>query len=168
MNIHVPQTHEARAETWHLMGVNNNIITPKSGEPIIALIQDFLTTSFLITNKDNFYDRTQFTEILSWFADASELLDLPPPTIIKPFPLWTGKQVISSLLRPNKKTRLIINFKCKEKNYSKNEVMCLKDGWVLVRNGELLSGQLGKAALGGNKNGLIYSLLRDNNNPVAC
>lgn len=159
MNIHVPQTHEARAETWHLMGVNNNIITPKSGEPIIALIQDFLTTSFLITNKDNFYDRTQFTEILSWFADASELLDLPPPTIIKPFPLWTGKQVISSLLRPNKKTRLIINFKCKEKNYSKNEVMCLKDGWVLVRNGELLSGQLGKAALGGNKNEIITTQL---------
>ena len=46
--------------------------------------------------------------------------------------------------------------------------MCLKDGWVLVRNGELISGQLGKAALGGNKSGLIYALLRDNNNPIAC
>lgn len=71
MNIHVPQTYEARSETQHLMGVRENIITPKSGEPIVALIQDFLTTSFLITSKDNFFNREQFTQILSYFADAS-------------------------------------------------------------------------------------------------
>ena len=58
MNIHVPQTYEARSETLHLMGATENIITPKSGEPIIALIQDFLTTSFLITDKDRFYNRS--------------------------------------------------------------------------------------------------------------
>jgi DNA-directed RNA polymerase III subunit RPC1 len=57
MNIHVPQTLEARSETLHLMGVTQNIVTPKSGEPIIALIQDFLTTSFLITSRDVFFTR---------------------------------------------------------------------------------------------------------------
>jgi DNA-directed RNA polymerase III subunit RPC1 len=31
MNIHVPQTLEARSETLHLMGVTQNIVTPKSG-----------------------------------------------------------------------------------------------------------------------------------------
>ena len=46
--------------------------------------------------------------------------------------------------------------------------MCLKDGWVIFRNSELLSGQLGKNTLGGNKSGLIYALLRDNNNEAAC
>ena len=58
MNIHIPQNYEARSEVLHLMGVQNNIITPKSGEPIIALIQDFLTTSFLITSKDMFFTRS--------------------------------------------------------------------------------------------------------------
>lgn len=57
MNIHVPQTWESRAEAKYLMSVKQNMMTPKNGEPIIALTQDFLTTSFLITNKDMFYDR---------------------------------------------------------------------------------------------------------------
>lgn len=46
--------------------------------------------------------------------------------------------------------------------------MCLKDGWVIFSNSELISGQLGKNTLGGNKSGLIYTLLRDNNNESAC
>lgn len=96
------------------------------------------------------------------------MINLPPPTILKPTALWTGKQVISSLLRPNKKTRIIVNLKTKEKLYTKGEVMCLKDGWVIFKNSELLSGQLGKNTLGGNKSGLIYALLRDNNNESAC
>lgn len=132
------------------------------------MIQDFLTSAFLLTSKDNFFTRQQFTKILSYFTDASELIDLPPPTILLPQQLWTGKQVFSSLLRPNSKTRIIVNLKTKEKNYTKNEVMCLKDGWVIFRNSELLSGQLGKNTLGGNKSGLIYALLRDNNNEAAC
>ena len=94
------------------MGVQNNIITPKSGEPIIALIQDFLTTSFLITSKDMFFNRSEFCEIISWFADASELINIPPPTILKPVSLWTGKQIISSLLKPNRFARVIVNLKC--------------------------------------------------------
>lgn len=46
--------------------------------------------------------------------------------------------------------------------------MCIRDGWVLFHNSELLSGRLGKATLGGNKTGLIYALLRDNSNKLAC
>lgn len=46
--------------------------------------------------------------------------------------------------------------------------MCLKDGWVLFKNSELLLGQIGKTTLGGNKSGLIYNLLRDNTNESAC
>ena len=52
MNIHVPQTEEAKAEALHLMGVVENLVTPKNGEPIISLTQDFLTTAFLITQRD--------------------------------------------------------------------------------------------------------------------
>ncbi len=67
MNIHVPQTWESKAEALVLMKVQENLITPKNGEPIIALTQDFLTTSFLITNKDNFYNRQNFCLICSYF-----------------------------------------------------------------------------------------------------
>ena len=82
--------------------------------------------------------------------------------------LWTGKQVISAVLRPNRYARIVINFNTKEKIYSGGEYSCKKDGWVLFRNSELLLGQLGKTTLGGNKTGLIYHLLRDNTNQSAC
>lgn len=49
MNIHVPQTEEARAEARILMNVKSNICVPKAGEPLIAATQDFLTSSYLIT-----------------------------------------------------------------------------------------------------------------------
>lgn len=39
---------------------------------------------------------------------------------------------------------------------------------MLFRNSELLLGQIGKTTLGGNKTGLIYHLLRDNTNEIAC
>jgi DNA-directed RNA polymerase beta' subunit len=39
MNLHVPQTEEARAEALELMGVKSNICTPRNGEPLIAAIQ---------------------------------------------------------------------------------------------------------------------------------
>ncbi len=46
MNIHVPQTVEARAEALLLMGVSSNMMTPKTGEPIVAAIQDFITAMY--------------------------------------------------------------------------------------------------------------------------
>lgn len=39
MNVHVPQTEEARAEASELMGVMRNLCTPKSGEILIAATQ---------------------------------------------------------------------------------------------------------------------------------
>lgn len=51
MNIHVPQTLEAKAEAYSLMRVQENLVSPKNGEPIVSLTQDFLTSAFLITKK---------------------------------------------------------------------------------------------------------------------
>jgi DNA-directed RNA polymerase III subunit RPC1 len=46
MNLHVPQTEEARAEALVLMGVKNNLVTPKNGEPLVCATQDFLTSGY--------------------------------------------------------------------------------------------------------------------------
>lgn len=83
MNLHVPQTEEARAEAMVLMGVTQNLITPRNGEPLIAATQDFLTSSYLLTRKDCFYTRFDFARILSYFTDAKTKIDLPPPCILK-------------------------------------------------------------------------------------
>ncbi|KAJ6751547.1 hypothetical protein OIU85_002024 [Salix viminalis] len=83
MNLHVPQTEEARTEAFLLMGVQNNLCTPKNGEILVASTQDFLTSSFLITRKDTFYDRAAFSLMCSYMNDGMDLVDLPTPSVLK-------------------------------------------------------------------------------------
>ena len=86
------QTEEARAEASVLMGVTRNLITPCNGNPLVAATQDFLTASFLLSNKDRFYDRAAFTQIITWAIEGAHVT-IPPPAILKPIEFWTGKQV---------------------------------------------------------------------------
>ena len=162
MNMHLPQTEEARAEAAFLMGVKHNLTTPRNGEPLVAGSQDFLSASYLLTQKDRFFTREEFAHLVSYFSDAEEHVDIPLPTIVKPMELWTGKQLFSMMLRPNKDSKFIVNFETKDKNYSSNKHFCKNDGWVAFRNSELISGNIAKKNLGdGSKTGLLYILLRD-------
>ena len=89
MNLHVPQTEEARAEALALMGVQENLVTPRNGEPVIAAIQDFITACYLLSRKDQFFTREQFCQICTYMGDALGHIDLPPPVILKVgAPLW--------------------------------------------------------------------------------
>ncbi|WPK24139.1 hypothetical protein PUMCH_001399 [Australozyma saopauloensis] len=167
MNLHVPQTEEARAEAINLMGVKNNLCTPKSGEPIIAATQDFISGSYLISHKDSFFDRATFVQLLSMMSDAHMQFDIPPPTIFKPVMLWTGKQVFSMLIKPNKDSKVVINLDAKNKTFhapSKglpNE-MSPNDGFVVIRGSQVLSGLMDKSTLGdGKKHSVFYTILRD-------
>ena len=167
MNLHLPQTLEAKAEALNLMGVQMNLITPKSGEPLIAATQDFLTASFLLTQRDTFLTRDQFCQAVAHFTRGLEAIELPAPCLLKPMELWTGKQVFSTLLRPNRNCRVLVNLEMKEKNFSgsprtrKEDSFCESDGYVLFSNSELLCGNLGKKVLGGSKPGLFFVIIRD-------
>ena len=66
-----------------LLQVQNNLCTPKNGEILVASTQDFLTSSFLVTRKDTFYDRSSFTLLCSYLGDAMENIDLPTPALIR-------------------------------------------------------------------------------------
>ncbi len=46
--------------------------------------------------------------------------------------------------------------------------MCPRDGWVCIRNSELMCGNLCKASLGGSRSGLFYCLIRDHSQYVAA
>ena len=161
MNLHLPQTLEAKAEAHALMGVQMNLITPKSGEPLVAATQDFLTASFLLTQRDTFLTREQFCQAVAHCTRGIEAIDLPIPAIMKPIELWTGKQVFSTLLRPNRKCKVLVNLAMKEKNYSGPDAFCPMDGFVLFQNSELICGNLGKKILGGSKPGLFFVIIRD-------
>ncbi|KAK7467362.1 DNA-directed RNA polymerase III subunit C1 (rpo31) [Stygiomarasmius scandens] len=171
MNLHVPQTEEARTEALELMSVKHNLVTPRNGEPVIAAIQDFITASYLISRKDQFFDRRQFTQICSYFGDANLHIDIPPPTIWKPVRLWTGKQIFNVLMRPNKKSKIMVNVesKCnqweeaKPENYPKNmklaKDMSPNDGWLVIINSEIMCGVMDKAIVGSGKKKSIFGVI---------
>lgn len=169
MNLHLPQTEEARAEAAMLMDVRENLITPRSGEPLIGATQDFLTAAYLLTQRDTFLTRDEIAQAAATLGDACEHVDLPPPAVLKPVPLWTGKQVFSLLLRPNRTIKVHATFEMKARNNVKPNYECPVDGWVVFRDGQLMIGTLDKASLGGgSKVGLVYTLCRDNHPSVAA
>lgn len=79
MNLHVPQTEEARAEARELLGVTANLSTPKSGEILVAATQDFLTCSFLLSCKDTFFTRPDICRIASYFLGMLDSCDCEFP-----------------------------------------------------------------------------------------
>ena len=111
------QTEEAKAEASILMGVKRNLITPCNGNPLVAATQDFLTAAFLLSNKDRFYDRGSLAHIVTWAVEGADV-DIPKPAILKPMELWTGKQILSLLIKENKASNVIVNFETAGKTYS--------------------------------------------------
>lgn len=96
MNLHLPQTEEARAEALILMGNQSNLVTPKNGEMLIAATQDFITGGYLLTQKDEFLTKEQVMQLAACLIagpDSNITVDIPKPAILKPRRLWTGKQV---------------------------------------------------------------------------
>jgi len=167
----VPQTEEARTEALELMSVKHNLVTPRNGEPVIAAIQDFITASFLLSRKDVFFDRRQFTQICCYFADANIQVDIPPPAILKPARLWTGKQIFNVLMRPNKASRILVNVESKchkwEEASGKNYPWMAKpqpdlspnDGWLVIVNSEIMCGVMDKATVGSGKKKSIFGVI---------
>ncbi|XP_015787485.1 DNA-directed RNA polymerase III subunit RPC1 [Tetranychus urticae] len=172
MNLHLLQTEEAKAEAYILMGILSNIITPRNGEPLIAAIQDFITGGYLLTQKDSFFDRSKACQLISSILGEAQGIDkiiLPRPCILKPKALWSGKQIFSLILKPVEDGNPGLDLRTKSRNYSgKNEELCANDGFVNIRDSELLCGTMDKATLGsGSKTNVFYIMLRDLNAAAA-
>ena len=173
MNLHLPQTEEAKAEALMLMGTKNNMVTPRNGDPLIAAIQDFITAAYLLTQKEVFFTRPQASQIIAYIIandDRQLKIDLPQPALIKPCRLWTGKQLFSMILKPNISSPVKACLRAKGKQYSGiGEDLCTNDSFVVIYNSELLAGAMDKATLGnGSKNNIFYILLRDYGQKVAA
>ncbi|RLE85853.1 MAG: DNA-directed RNA polymerase subunit A' [Thermoprotei archaeon] len=157
MNLHVPQSEEARAEARALMLVEEQILSPRYGGPIIGAIHDYITGAYLLTRKDTILDK-KTTSLLIYKANRKE--EIPEPAIIKPGPYWTGKQVVSVFLPKN------LNYAGKAAVAPPGErcdaAECNNDGYVLVRQGELLIGVLDKNSLAAQKpETLLHEIVKE-------
>jgi DNA-directed RNA polymerase subunit A' len=141
MNLHVPQNEEARAEAMTLMIVQNHIITPRYGGPIIGARQDYITGGYLLTRKDTFVNKELLMYLL---AAANYDGEIEEPAIMHPRELWTGKQVISMLLPKdlNWVQPTAIKESCKD------PYNCYTDEYIIIVNGYMATGVLDKKSIG--------------------
>lgn len=163
MNVHLPQNEEARAEARTLMSVVQNLAVPKSGELLISATQDFLTASFIITCRDSFYTASEFCQIISGCMGPNDNIDMPVPAVLKPVTLYTGKQIFSTLFRPEKKSTVNANLELRLAGCDGRKVdpvLIPNDSYMIILNGYLVSGRLDKSALGGGKNTVFAHLLK--------
>ncbi|CAN1226390.1 DNA-directed RNA polymerase II subunit RPB1 [Linum perenne] len=143
MNMHVPQSFETRAEVLELMMVPKCIVSPQANRPVMGIVQDSLLGCRKITKRDTFIEKDVFMNILMWWEDFDG--KVPAPTILKPRPLWTGKQVFNLIIP-------------KQINLTDSERGAITPGDTMVRieKGELLSGTLCKKTLGASSGSLIH------------
>ncbi|MEM3547038.1 MAG: DNA-directed RNA polymerase subunit A' [Candidatus Bathyarchaeia archaeon] len=157
MNLHIPQSEEARSEARLLMQVQDQIISPRYGAPIIGSTRDFLTAAYLLTQRDTYVNREQLYTLLAAIDYDGEI---PPPAKKEPEPLWSGKQVFSLLL-PKDFNYFGKAAVCKHKHTSPDED-CPLEGVVVVRNGQLIKGVIDKNSIGAEKAETLYHrIVRD-------
>jgi DNA-directed RNA polymerase subunit A' len=64
MNLHIPQTEEARAEAEILMEVETQIMSPKHGLNVIGCIEDAVTGNYLLTDDNTILSKEDATSLL--------------------------------------------------------------------------------------------------------
>jgi DNA-directed RNA polymerase subunit A' len=157
MNLHIPQSEEARTEALLLMQVQDQILSPRFGGPIIGAIRDFITSAYLFTRKSSYLAKNEIDRLL---IAAKYEGPLPQPKIKEPLPLWTGKQIFSLFLPKDMNYALKANIcqgcvKCLEED-------CQYDAYVVVKNGELVSGVIDRRSIGAEQSeSLLHRIIKD-------
>ncbi|CAL1696999.1 unnamed protein product [Somion occarium] len=150
MNMHVPQNEETRAELSQIAWVPRQIISPQANKPVMGIVQDTLCGIRKFTLRDCFLDWTQVQNILLWVPDWDG--SIPTPAVIKPKPLWTGKQILSMCIPRG------INIHRSPDPKSANPVF---DDGMLIENGEILFGIVEKKTVGAAQGGLVHVVFRE-------
>jgi DNA-directed RNA polymerase subunit A' len=161
MNLHALQSEEARAEAKILMRVQEHILSPRFGGPVMGAIHDHITGIYLFTHGTKLLTHNNIITLLSRLT-TDYITDLPQPEIVdeksgKEF--WTGKQIFGLLLPED----LDLDFKssiCQHCDKCKRED-CPYDSFVKIRKGKLLIGTIDERAIGAFKGKILDRITRD-------
>jgi DNA-directed RNA polymerase subunit A' len=157
MNLHVPQSEEARAEAALLMRVQDQLISPRYGGPIIGGIRDFITGAFILTRDETTLTKEEFAN-LALIGGYNGVL--PEPKLNKDGArTYSGKELFS-LFFP-KDFNFIITSKWNKATKREG-----KD--VVIKNGELVSGVIDKASIGAEEpDSVLHRIAKDYGNDTA-
>jgi len=155
MNLHVLQSDEARAEARIIMQVQENILSPRYGGPIIGAIHDHITGLFYLTHNNPRFNKEETLNILSKFRNRQ----VPEPIVEDGVEYWTGKMLFSLVLPPDFRATFKASI-CQMCRECKKEE-CEHDAYVKIRNGQLLTGTIDAKAVGNSKGKILDRIARD-------
>jgi DNA-directed RNA polymerase beta' subunit len=141
MNLHVPQTLAAQAEVRELMSVEHQL-----GSRFIGIVQDTLMGAYLMSSPDSFLTE----EFASWVWTSAkgrrpDLPPLPPPAILKPKRMWTGRQLLNLVFH-----QVPITF-------NPDVDLFGKETDLVMARGEIVSGRIRKPHFG--EGGYVFSVV---------
>jgi DNA-directed RNA polymerase subunit A' len=157
MNLHGLQGEEARAEAEILMKVQEHILSPRFGGPVIGGIHDYISGAFLLTHKDSEFNKHETLQILSYISFRGEL---PKPDRVDKdgTEYWTGKTLISQVFPEDLylefKASICTNDKVNKKGKDPD------DSYVIIRHGLLEAGTIDEKSIGAFKGQLIDQIVR--------
>ncbi len=131
MNLHIPQTEEARAEAEILMEVQTQLISPRYGLSIIGCNQDAISGNYVLTKFMDKIPKEQAVDLLA-SAGVTDFKTLPNKDFV------TGREVFSVILPET------FNFDGKSKSVPADDPNHI----VKIKGGKLLSGVMDKSNLG--------------------
>ncbi|KAL1374210.1 hypothetical protein pipiens_018225 [Culex pipiens pipiens] len=176
MNAHFPQSELARSEAYNLVAVPHQYLVPKDGTPLGGLIQDHIVSAVKLFIRGKFFNRDDYQQLVfQALSNHRGDIELLPPTILKPARLWSGKQIISTIVkniipRGMPHINMIGTSKLGNKHWQTapprpwtaggtpltgNQ---MSESEVFIRNGELLVGILDKNHFGATPYGLIHCM----------
>lgn len=177
MNAHFPQNEIARSEAYNIMSVRKQYLVPKDGTPLSGLIQDHVISGVKMSLRGAFFTKADYQQLVfQALANRKGKIKLLPPTILKPVVLWSGKQVLSTIIIntiPKGKPYLSLTGKAKISSKAWqlakprpwkgggtpfNNSDDMSEAIVIIRKGELLSGVLDKTHYGATPYGLVHCM----------
>ncbi|KXS18698.1 beta and beta-prime subunits of DNA dependent RNA-polymerase [Gonapodya prolifera JEL478] len=182
MNVHFPQNELARAEAMVIARTEEQYLVPTSGGVLRGLIQDHVDAGVWMTNKDTWFTAEDYMQLCyvalrpdggvgargegdgavekEWKVGGGKYgrIHLVEPAILKPRKMWSGKQVISTILLNLSvglpQLSLISKSRVPSKYWGKT---AQDEAMVIVQNGHLLTGILDKNQFGASANGLVHA-----------
>lgn len=168
MNIHVLQNVEAQSEAKSLMFVQDNIMSPRYGGPIIGAIRDHISGSYLLTRSESLFSEEDALQIIRKSGLEMPILE-DGKWILKKDPafgdesyifkekgsMWTGKELFSLTL-PNDLNMSFLS------NISNSYILkSLDDAKVIIKNGILVQGVIDEVAIGSNDGKILNKIFRN-------
>ncbi len=140
MNLHIPQTEEARAEAEILMQVQTQIVSPRYGLSIVGCHQDAVSGNYILSKYLSFTRQEAIDLLMNVGID--DFSKLPKKDIMK------GNEIFSCLLPED------FNFNAEPKSNKPQDI----ESAVVIKNGKIEKGVLDKSQLGAGAGLLLRSL----------